>query len=84
MGSIGLAIKLLRKKKSWTLVDLSKKIRKSAGYISEVERGLKIPNLTLIKKVAKLLDSDVDFLRGLAITDKNKRKREKIRKEYGR
>lgn len=82
MSAVGLAIKAFREKKSWGLVKLGNKIEKSAGYLSEVERGTKIPNLVLLKKIAKVFKVEVDLLRDLAISDKQDMVSKKIEKQY--
>lgn len=82
MSSVGLAIKVLRTKKEWSLVKVANKIKKSPSFLSEVERGGKIPNLVLLKKIAKAFKVDVSLLRDLAVADKQDMVSKKIEKQY--
>lgn len=59
---IGEAIAFLRKKAGYTQKDLAERIGISDKAVSKWERGLALPDLSYIAKVAVLLDTDTDSL----------------------
>ena len=52
-------IKDAREKRGLTLVELSEMTDVSPSYLSEVERGLKLPNILIGQKIAKALRDKV-------------------------
>lgn len=84
MNSFGKRLKELRYQKGWTVHALGTEIKKSGSYVSQMERGVKIPNLILLKTLSKKFNVHLFVLVTLAIRDRNKREVERIRKEYGR
>ena len=63
---VGEIIKAKREEKNYTLVELSKMVGISPGYLSQLENGRKAnPKLELILKIIKELDIDIDMLLGL-------------------
>lgn len=84
MNSFGKTLRNLRREKGWSVHALGKKIKKSGSYVSQMERGVKIPNLVLIKTIAKKLKIHLFVLVTLAVSDKNKRELARIKNEYGR
>lgn len=61
-GKVGKAIAYLRKKVGYTQKELADRIGISDKAVSKWERGLGIPDTSLIGKVAILLDTDTDSL----------------------
>jgi len=53
---LGEHIRNLRKEKSITLAQLSEQTNLSAGYLSQVERGIVDPSLSSLRKIATALD----------------------------
>lgn len=72
----GATVRRLRAERSWTQEDLADAAHLTATYVGQVERGDKIPSLTVVLKLARglsVLPSDLlrDFspsvLRGLSL-----------------
>lgn len=56
MGDFGTYLKNLRKSKKVTLVELSRMVGVSQGYLSNIETGVRgIPSPELLRKVSKAL-----------------------------
>jgi transcriptional regulator with XRE-family HTH domain len=56
VAGVGDKIRILRRKRLLLQRELTKKIGKSRGYISKVERGERVPSSKLIKKIAIALE----------------------------
>jgi transcriptional regulator with XRE-family HTH domain len=54
-ASIGSEVRNLRKRRGLTILDLAKRIGKSTGYVSQVERGVSTPSVADMQKVAAAL-----------------------------
>ena len=52
----------LRKKRGLTQLELSKKVGVSQSMIAQIERGTKVPALTLGKAIADVLGCSIDAL----------------------
>ena len=50
-------IRTLRQAKGLTLKELADKTQTTAGYISQLERGLVDPSLSTLRKIAAVLDT---------------------------
>ena len=61
---MGHNIKILRKQKGWTQIDLAEKMGCTQGIITAYENGHKSPSVDKITTLAKLLDVTVDELIG--------------------
>ena len=59
---VGQAIAYLRKRVGYTQKELADRIGVSDKAVSKWERGLGLPDIGLIGKIAILLDSDTDSL----------------------
>lgn len=59
INKIGNFISLLRKEKGLTQKELGEKLYVSDKAVSKWERGISLPDITLLKKMAELLDVDV-------------------------
>ena len=63
----------LRKEKGLTQKELAEKLYISEQAISKWERGICLPNLTMIKELAKIFDISIaEFIAGEKITAENK------------
>ena len=58
---IGLQIRDLRKSKGITLSDMAKKIGKSVGYISQVERGVSSLPIPVLQMISEVLDVPITW-----------------------
>lgn len=59
---IGEKIRSIRKSKNMTIVELSEMINVTSGYISQIERDLISPSLTVLKRLSKALDVPLSVL----------------------
>lgn len=62
---LGERIRTLRKKMRMTATELARRVKTSPSHISEIERGEKTPSLNLLVKIAKELQTSIDYLTGL-------------------
>jgi len=62
--SIGDKIRLRRAEKNLSLQDLSRRVDISVSYLSEIERGVVIPSLHTLKRIADDLAVPMSFLMG--------------------
>lgn len=60
-GLVGNDIRALRQGRGWTLSDLARRLDRSVGWLSQVERGTSEPNLTDIRQIAALFNLPVSF-----------------------
>lgn len=60
--TLGADIRALRKARGVTLIDLSKSMGRSVGWLSQVERDLSTPTIADLGDIAKLLDVDISSL----------------------
>ncbi|MCX8132040.1 MAG: helix-turn-helix domain-containing protein [Clostridia bacterium] len=69
---VGEIIKAKREEKKYSLIDFSKVIGISPGYLSQLENGRKAnPKLEIVLKIIKELDLDIDMLLGLDSQNEN-------------
>lgn len=59
---IGEKIRSIRKSKNLTIVELSEQINVTSGYISQIERDLISPSLTVLKRMAEALEIPLSLL----------------------
>lgn len=59
---IGEKIRSIRKSKNLTIVELSEQINVTSGYISQIERDLISPSLTVLKRMADALEIPLSLL----------------------
>ncbi len=59
---LGKRIREARTKKGYTQDQLAEEIKVSVVYLSELERGLKLPSLTLFVDIARVLNVSTDSL----------------------
>lgn len=64
-------IKELRRKNSLTQRDLAKAINTTATSISAYETGLKIPSISIVKKIAEYFNVSLDWLCGVSDNQSN-------------
>ena len=62
---LGERIRTLRMKMRMTATELARRVKTSPSHISEIERGEKTPSLNLLVKIAKELQTSIDYLTGL-------------------
>ncbi len=55
-------LKKIRMSKTWSQIDLAKKIDVDPSYISRYENGAKKPSMDMIVKLSKALDCTIDEL----------------------
>lgn len=60
--TMGDRIRECRRKHNWTQDQLAEKVDISLAYISELERGLKMPSMPLFIKLVEVLDVSADYL----------------------
>ena len=60
-GLIGTDIRALRQGRGWTLTDLARRLDRSVGWLSQVERGTSEPSLNDIRQIADLFHLPVSF-----------------------
>lgn len=58
-GSVGERLRSLRESRGYSLRQLAERSRLSAGYLSEVENGHKIPSLRTLRRLAAALEADI-------------------------
>ena len=66
LDSLGADLRSLRKSRCLTLSDLAQAVRKSVGWLSQVERDLSEPSITDLRDLAKALDIPMSMLFGQA------------------
>jgi transcriptional regulator with XRE-family HTH domain len=59
---VGKKIRSIRKDKNLTIVELSEQINVTSGYISQIERDLISPSLTVLKRLSEALDVPLSSL----------------------
>jgi len=64
LSSIPGVLKLLRRRRKLTLDALAKSAGLTKGYISKIERGLSVPSIAAVMKLARTLDVSVGELLG--------------------
>ena len=69
--TMGDRIKETRKKHHLTQEQLAEKIDVSLEYISQIERGLKMPSMPLFIKLVETLDVSADYLLRDAVSTRN-------------
>jgi transcriptional regulator with XRE-family HTH domain len=62
--SLGQDLRVLRKRRGMTLVQVAKAVGRSVGWLSQVERGLSEPSVDEIKELAQVLGFSVGGLFG--------------------
>lgn len=62
MKLVGEKIRSIRKNKNLTIVELSEKINVTSGYISQIERDLISPSLSVLKRLADALEIPLSVL----------------------
>ena len=60
-GLIGNDIRALRQGRGWTLAELARRLDRSVGWLSQVERGASEPSLNDIRQIADLFTLPVSF-----------------------
>ena len=69
--TMGDRIREARKKVGLTQDQLSEKLDVSLAYISEIERGLKMPSMQLFIKLVEILDVSAEYLLRDAVSTRN-------------
>lgn len=69
---VGEKIKSLRIRKKYSITELSEKAKVSKSYLSYIERGIQEnPSLQVLSRLAKTLDTTVEYLMGHEIKSNN-------------
>ena len=69
--TMGDRIKEARKKNHLTQEQLAERVDVSLEYISQIERGLKMPSMQLFIKLIEVLDASADYLLRDAVSTRN-------------
>ena len=69
--NMGDRIKETRKKQGLTQDQLAEKVDVSLEYISQIERGLKIPSMQVFIKLVEVLDVSADYLLRDTVSTRN-------------
>ena len=69
--TMGDRIKEIRKKRGLTQEQLAEKVDITLEYISQIERGLKIPSMQVFIKLVEVLDVSADYLLRDAVSTRN-------------
>ncbi|MBQ8163636.1 MAG: helix-turn-helix transcriptional regulator [Clostridia bacterium] len=69
--TMGDRIKETRKKKGLTQEQLAEKVDITLEYISQIERGLKMPNMQVFIKLVEVLDVSADYLLRDSVSTRN-------------
>lgn len=59
---IGEKIRNIRKSKNLTIIELAEQIKVTSGYISQIERNLIDPSLSVLRRLSKALDTPLSVL----------------------
>ena len=62
MAHMGDHIRVLREKKQWTQEELAEKLHVTRQTVSNYEKGRSKPDVDMIKKIAVVLEADVQYL----------------------
>lgn len=69
--TMGDRIQETRKKRGFTQEQLAEKLDISVEYVSQIERGLKMPSMQLFIKLVEILDVSADYLLRDAVSTRN-------------
>ncbi len=61
-GQLARDIRALRRSRSMTLADLSRKLDRSVGWLSQVERGISVPSIDDLRLLCGVLDVPISLL----------------------
>lgn len=59
--SVGSDIRALRKSRKLTLVELTERLNRSLGWLSQVERGASEPSIQDLRRIAQIFDIPISF-----------------------
>jgi len=65
-GSLGADVRSIRKSRGITLIEMSDKLDKSVGWMSQVERDISEPSIEELRVIATLLDVPISIFFGQA------------------
>lgn len=68
-GALAQQIKSARARREMTLAELASRVGVDKGYLSRVERGLKIPSISTLLKIAETLEVPVSQLFGESVDE---------------
>jgi transcriptional regulator with XRE-family HTH domain len=64
MGTLGVDLRALRKSRGVTLTDLSEKMGRSVGWLSQVERDISSPTINELRQLAKIFNVPLSLFFG--------------------
>ena len=67
--NLGNDIRALRKSRSLTLQQLAKKLQRSVGFVSQLERGISEPSIADLRKIASIFEVPISLFFGQTQTD---------------
>ncbi len=62
MEQFGKKLRILRIRHGWSMADLAPQLEVTRAYIGRMERGEKVPNASMILKVADVFNISIDHL----------------------
>lgn len=68
-GSLGADVRSIRKSRGMTLIELSEKLGRSVGWMSQVERDISQPSIDELRYISKVLDVSISLFFGQADAD---------------
>ncbi|MBR7117530.1 MAG: helix-turn-helix transcriptional regulator [Clostridia bacterium] len=69
--TMGDRIREIRKKRGMTQEQLAEKIDVTLEYVSQIERGLKMPSMQVFVKLVEVLDVSADYLLRDSVSTRN-------------
>ena len=68
-NNVGADIRALRKSRSITLVEFARRLNRSIGFVSQIERGLSEPSINDLRNIANIFDVSISFFFGEHTSD---------------
>jgi len=67
-GSLGADLRSIRKSRGITLIEMSEKLKRSVGWMSQVERDISEPSIDELRAISSILDVPISIFFGQAET----------------
>ena len=82
INKVGKNIAVLRKKKGLTQQELGDKLFVTDKAVSKWERGLSLPDISILEKLAEVLDTDIENKKNIKIEKILEKERDRIKKKF--